>query len=84
MNWEILVAAGSIVFTILGVVVPLFIHSDNKTREQLLEARKETTEQIGAIHRTIDAIRQDGLRFQEEMKLIHGRMCTLEERYRRG
>lgn len=66
MNWEILVAAGSIVFTIFGVVVPLFIHSDNKTREQ------------------IEAIRLDGLRFQEEMKLIHGRMCTLEERYRRG
>ena len=46
--WEPLVSAGAIVATILGVVVPLFIHMDNK-----MEKRMQKTDEI------IDAIRQD-------------------------
>lgn len=30
VNWEILTAAAALIFTILGVVVPLFVHLDNK------------------------------------------------------
>lgn len=33
IHWEPLVSAAAIIFTILGVVVPLFVHLDNKFYE---------------------------------------------------
>ncbi len=39
--WEPLVSAGAIVATILGVVVPLFVHLDNKTSNQISAIHQE-------------------------------------------
>lgn len=64
--WEPLVSAGAVVATILGVVVPLFIHMDNKGEKQIAAIHQEMRD----FHQTI----------QQEMKDFHGRMCAIEER----
>lgn len=46
IQWEIIVSAGAIVATILGVVLPLFTHLDNKTEMRLAK----TDKQIEAIY----------------------------------
>lgn len=45
IHWEFLVAAGILVFTILGVVVPLFVHLDNKFY-QLVEHHYQELKEI--------------------------------------
>lgn len=47
VNWEILVGAGLIIFTILGVVVPLFMHLDNKFYELVKHHYEEMKELRG-------------------------------------
>jgi len=39
--WEPLVSAGAVVATILGVVVPLFMHIDNKTDAKIEAIRQD-------------------------------------------
>ena len=39
--WEPLIAAGAILIAIFGVMVPLFIHSDNAARSQIEAIRKD-------------------------------------------
>lgn len=33
--WENLISAGAVIATILGVVLPLFVHLDNKTDKKI-------------------------------------------------
>jgi hypothetical protein len=35
VQWEVLASAGAVIATILGVVVPLFIHIDNRTDKKI-------------------------------------------------
>lgn len=44
LGWEILIGAGAIIFTILGVVVPLFMHLDNKFYQLVESHYKEMKE----------------------------------------
>ena len=46
IQWEPIVSAGIVVATILGVIVPLFVHLDNKMEKRL----ERTDQQIEAIH----------------------------------
>lgn len=39
--WEPIISAAAVVATILGVVVPLFIHMDNKTEVSLKAIQEE-------------------------------------------
>lgn len=64
--WEPIVSAGAVVVTILGVVVPLFIHLDNRT-EATIEAIRQD-------------IREFHSEFRQETKDFHGRLCIIEER----
>jgi hypothetical protein len=41
ISWEPLVSAGAIIVTILGVVVPLFIHLDNRTDAKIEAIRQD-------------------------------------------
>jgi hypothetical protein len=41
INWEPLASAGAIVVTILGVVLPLFVHLDNKTELRLAKSDQQ-------------------------------------------
>ena len=76
VNWEILVAACSVVFTILGVVVPLFAHLDNKT-----EARFAQTEARAEAHqKELMELRKE---VAQETKDFHGRLIAIEENRRK-
>lgn len=46
VQWEIIVSAGAVIATILGVVLPLFTHLDSKTEMRLAR----TDKQIEAIY----------------------------------
>lgn len=39
--WEPLVSAGAVVATILGVVIPLFLHLDNRVDQRLVAIQTE-------------------------------------------
>ena len=41
VQWELIVSAGAIIATILGVVLPLFTHLDNKTEMRLAKVDKQ-------------------------------------------
>jgi len=62
--WEPLVSAGAILISIFGIMLPLFMHMDNKT-DRKIEAMNA---QIQTIHNEIST----------EMKDFHGRLCKIE------
>jgi len=72
MDLATFIAIFAVIATNLGTVIALYIQGDRK-----MELHREETNKI------IQGIRDDMKQFQEEMKIIHGRMCTLEERYRK-
>lgn len=66
MDWvQVLVIVGAN----LGVVIPLFLHSDSKMESH----RRESAE-------ILKGIREDMKDFHEAMKDFHGRLCAIEER----
>lgn len=68
-EWRPFLELCVVLVTIIGSTVPLYIHMDNRSHEQ-----------VTAIHHTLEAIRQDMRQHQTEMKELHGRTCALEER----
>lgn len=72
MHWELLVAAAAVVVSTWGILVPIFIHLDNKTDKQ-----------IAAIYQTLKEMREENKDFIErwakETSDFHGRLCKIEE-----
>lgn len=64
--WEPIIAASVLLMAILGVMVPLYIHSDNANRALIKETRESTEKQI-------EAIRLD-------VRDFHNRLCEIEQR----
>jgi len=64
--WEPIVAASLLLMTVLGVMVPLYMHSDNANRK-LIEGIREDSKKSSAD-------------IQAEMKDFHQRMYALELR----
>lgn len=74
--WEPLVASGILLMAILGTMIPLYIHSENETREQIKELSGRTEKQINELsersEKQIEAIRQD-------VKDFHMRLCEIQQ-----
>lgn len=68
-NWEMIISLAVIMITTLGTTIPLYIQSTN----QIESARQD----MKSFNQTI---REDMKQFHEEMKHIHGRVCSIEER----
>lgn len=63
-EWRPFLELWVVLVIILGSTVPLYIHMDNRAHEQVV-----------AIHKTLEGIRQD-------MRDFHLRFCSIEERNR--
>lgn len=62
--------------SIVGVTVPLYIHTDYKMEQYRIEMRETMESNRQETNQMIRSI-------QEEMKDFHGRLCAIEERNRK-
>lgn len=71
--WEPIVAASLLLMAILGTMVPLYIHSDNKAQKLIDSIRADMKEGREQMQR----MREES---QQEMRDFHGRLCAIEEK----
>ncbi len=71
--WEPII--GPIIFLagVLGVMIPLYIHSDNRA-EKLIDAIRQDMKQFH------DESKEFRERWAKESIHVHGRLCSLEEK----
>lgn len=81
VNWIPVIELAVLAFTTLGTTITLYMHTDAKMERSISSIERSMDSQRKETYAILEGIRSDMREFHEEMKTIHGRMCTLEERY---
>lgn len=80
MDTTTLVAISALVLANIGTTIGLFTWATNHAASDNRELRRVSEKMHSDILRTCESIQSETRQFHEEMKIIHGRICTVEER----